>query len=88
MLKIVVQYLLNTNKEHCNTIFIAMKHCPIYKFVVKTFYSSRIQRVLTVVYMTQNNWGFGLCPSFGFVNNKITRVEMGGCFRLHLRRGR
>jgi hypothetical protein len=46
---------------------------------------SRFYRVLTMVYNTQNYWGFGLCPSPGFQlmrrKRKIRRFGNWICFR-------
>jgi hypothetical protein len=36
--------------------------------------SSRFERVLTMVYNTENYWGFGLCPSSGILEIRKQNV--------------
>jgi hypothetical protein len=38
--------------------------------------------------VTQNHWVYGLCPSFGILNNKKTRFGNWICFQFQVRRGR
>jgi hypothetical protein len=44
-----------------------------------------IQRVLTMVYNTQNSWGFGLFPLFGILETKNTMFRNWICFRPQVR---
>jgi hypothetical protein len=44
-----------------------------------------IQRVLTMVYNTQNYWVFGLCPTSDFQETRKHNVSDWICFRAQVR---